>query len=92
MLLLSALSEGTTLVENLLDSADIRYMLEALKQLKVSHISRICIIIHFGCCYLIYIKIGLTEDKEKKVAVVVGNAGPISSEKEEIFLGLLKLI
>ena len=35
VLLLSALSEGTTLVENLLDSADIRYMLEALKQLKI---------------------------------------------------------
>ena len=37
MLLLSALSEGTTNVENLLESADIRYMLEALKQLKVCH-------------------------------------------------------
>lgn len=35
VLLLSALSEGTTMVENLLDSADIRYMLDALKQLQV---------------------------------------------------------
>jgi 5-enolpyruvylshikimate-3-phosphate synthase len=33
--LLSALSSGVTNVENLLESADIRYMLEALKQLKV---------------------------------------------------------
>jgi len=36
VLLLSALSEGTTKIENLLESADIRYMLEALKQLKIS--------------------------------------------------------
>jgi 3-phosphoshikimate 1-carboxyvinyltransferase len=35
VLLLSALSEGTTKVENLLDSADIRYMLGALKDLKI---------------------------------------------------------
>ncbi len=35
VLLLAALSEGTTRVENLLDSADIRYMLGALKDLKV---------------------------------------------------------
>lgn len=35
MLLLAALSEGTTVVENLLDSADINFMLGALKQLKV---------------------------------------------------------
>ena len=34
-LLLAALSEGTTKVENLLESDDIRYMLEALDQLKV---------------------------------------------------------
>ena len=36
VLLLSALSSGTTRIENLLESADIRYMLECLKQLKVS--------------------------------------------------------
>ena len=36
VLLLSALSKGTTKIENLLESADIRYMLEALKQLKIS--------------------------------------------------------
>lgn len=35
VLLLSALSKGTTVVENLLDSADIRYMLGALKQLNI---------------------------------------------------------
>lgn len=35
VLLLSALAEGTTLVENLLDSADIRYMLNALEQLNI---------------------------------------------------------
>ena len=35
VLLLSALSEGKTLVENLLDSADIRFMLEALEQLNI---------------------------------------------------------
>lgn len=35
VLLLSALSKGTTKVENLLDSADIRYMLVALKQLGI---------------------------------------------------------
>jgi hypothetical protein len=35
VLLLSALSKGTTVVENLLDSADIRYMLGALKELKI---------------------------------------------------------
>ena len=35
VLLLSALSEGTTKIENLLESADIRYMIEALKQLKI---------------------------------------------------------
>lgn len=35
VLLLAALSEGETLVENLLDSADIRYMVAALQQLKV---------------------------------------------------------
>jgi 3-phosphoshikimate 1-carboxyvinyltransferase len=35
VLLLSALSKGTTTVENLLDSADIRYMLGALKQLDI---------------------------------------------------------
>ena len=35
VLLLSALSEGKTEIKNLLDSADIRYMLGALKQLKV---------------------------------------------------------
>jgi len=34
-LLLAALSEGSTKVDNLLDSDDIRYMLEALDQLKV---------------------------------------------------------
>lgn len=34
-LLLAALAEGTTTVENLLDSADIQYMLAALKDLKV---------------------------------------------------------
>ena len=34
-LLLAALSEGNTIVENLLESDDIRYMLEALDQLKV---------------------------------------------------------
>jgi len=34
-LLLAALSEGTTKVENLLESDDIRYMLEALDQLEV---------------------------------------------------------
>ncbi|CAM9518041.1 unnamed protein product [Ectocarpus fasciculatus] len=36
VLLLSALAEGTTKVENLLDSEDIQYMLGALKTLKVS--------------------------------------------------------
>ena len=35
VLLLAALSKGTTKVENLLDSADIRYMLAALKQLNI---------------------------------------------------------
>lgn len=35
VLLLAALSEGSTVVENLLDSADIRYMLDALKQLQI---------------------------------------------------------
>ena len=35
VLLLSALSKGTTKVENLLDSADIRYMLAGLKQLNI---------------------------------------------------------
>lgn len=34
-LLLAALSEGTTRVDNLLDSDDIRYMLQALDQMKV---------------------------------------------------------
>jgi 3-phosphoshikimate 1-carboxyvinyltransferase len=34
VLLLSALSEGTTKVENLLDSADIRYMVDALHQVR----------------------------------------------------------
>ena len=34
-LLLAALSEGTTRVENLLESDDIRYMLQALDQMKV---------------------------------------------------------
>jgi 3-phosphoshikimate 1-carboxyvinyltransferase len=34
-LLLAALSEGNTIVENLLESDDIRYMLEALDQMKV---------------------------------------------------------
>ena len=42
VLLLSALSKGTTTVENLLDSADIRYMLGALKQLNVR--SLICFV------------------------------------------------
>ena len=41
VLLLSALSEGATKIENLLESADIRYMLEALKQLKISLIEDI---------------------------------------------------
>ena len=36
VLLLAALSNGKTLVENLLDSADIKYMLAGLKQLKVT--------------------------------------------------------
>lgn len=35
VLLLSALSQGTTVIDNLLDSADIRYMLGALKQLQI---------------------------------------------------------
>lgn len=35
VLLLSALSSGTTTIDNLLESADIRYMLECLKQLNV---------------------------------------------------------
>ena len=38
-LLLAALSEGNTKVENLLESDDIRYMLEALDQMKV-HVER----------------------------------------------------
>lgn len=37
VLLLAALSAGTIQIDNLLDSADIQYMLSALKQLKVSH-------------------------------------------------------
>uniref|UniRef100_A0A7S1UKH8 3-phosphoshikimate 1-carboxyvinyltransferase n=1 Tax=Phaeomonas parva TaxID=124430 RepID=A0A7S1UKH8_9STRA len=37
VLLLAALSEGTTVVENLLDSDDIRYMLGALKDLGVEY-------------------------------------------------------
>ena len=35
VLLLAALSDGTTVVDNLLDSVDIRYMIGALKQLNV---------------------------------------------------------
>ncbi len=35
VLLLAALSEGTTVVENILDSEDIRYMISALKTLQV---------------------------------------------------------
>lgn len=35
VLLLAALSEGTTVVDNLLDSVDIRYMIGALKQLNI---------------------------------------------------------
>ncbi|GAX85840.1 hypothetical protein CEUSTIGMA_g13255.t1 [Chlamydomonas eustigma] len=35
ILLIAALSEGTTLVKNLLDSDDIRYMVEALKALGI---------------------------------------------------------
>jgi 3-phosphoshikimate 1-carboxyvinyltransferase len=41
VLLLSALSQGTTVVKNVLESADTRYMLEALKQLQVSCFVRI---------------------------------------------------
>lgn len=37
VLLLAALSAGTIQIDNLLDSADIQYMLSALKQLKVGH-------------------------------------------------------
>ena len=36
ILLLAALAEGTTKVENLLDSDDIRYMVDALKVLGLS--------------------------------------------------------
>jgi hypothetical protein len=50
VLLLSALSKGTTTVENLLDSADIRYMLGALKQLNVK--SSICLR-HIDCFQIV---------------------------------------
>ena len=36
ILLLSSLSQGTTIVRNVLESADTRYMIEALKCLDVS--------------------------------------------------------
>ena len=52
VLLLSALSQGTTVVENLLDSADIRYMLGALKQLgldvKEDFATKTCVVVGNG--------------------------------------------
>ena len=87
-LLLAALAEGTTVVENLLDSADIRYMLAGLKKMNVVPTDINIFIrkenfqdIHF-CS-----QIDVQDDKEKKTAIVVGNVGPISLENIDLDLG-----
>jgi len=50
-LLLAALAKGTTTVTNLLDSDDIRHMLNALKALGVNPL-------HFGVIFIVNIMIG----------------------------------
>ena len=37
--------------------------------------------------YLMYVQIDVQDDKEKKTAIIVGNAGPISLENIELDLG-----
>jgi 5-enolpyruvylshikimate-3-phosphate synthase len=73
-LLLAALSEGDTLVENLLDSDDIRYMLQALDRLKVpverkESFSSDTVLVH-GQGGPIY-----SENKDETCELFLGNAG-----------------
>lgn len=69
VLLLSALSKGTTVVENLLDSADIRYMLGALKELKIDvkedFASKTCVVVGNGGAF----------ETQAPVTLNLGNAG-----------------
>ena len=73
VLLLSALSTGTTVVENLLDSADIRYMLGALKQLKIDvkedFESKTCVVVGNGGA------INNNAPADAPVTLNLGNAG-----------------
>lgn len=71
VLLLSALSRGTTVVENLLDSADIRYMLGALKQLgvdvKEDFSTKTCVVVGNGGA--------INNPKAEAEVLNLGNAG-----------------
>jgi 3-phosphoshikimate 1-carboxyvinyltransferase len=83
VLLLAALSDGTTLVENLLDSADIRYMVDALKQLKVQNSARLAPSTNV-CAHT---QVAVDVDFDLKRATVQGHAGPFECMEETLFLG-----
>lgn len=73
ILLLAALSEGTTVVDNLLDSDDVRYMLAALKTLGLSveddPLAKRAIVVGSGGQFPI------GKDSREEVELFLGNAG-----------------
>ncbi|KAK1286566.1 hypothetical protein QJS10_CPB20g01516 [Acorus calamus] len=73
ILLLAALSEGTTIVDNLLDSDDVRYMLGALRTLglNVGEDYTIKQAIVEGCCG----RFPVGKDSKEEVQLFLGNAG-----------------
>uniref|UniRef100_A0A0D3GCF5 3-phosphoshikimate 1-carboxyvinyltransferase n=1 Tax=Oryza barthii TaxID=65489 RepID=A0A0D3GCF5_9ORYZ len=73
ILLLSALSEGTTVVDNLLNSEDVHYMLEALKALGLSveadKVAKRAVVVGCGG------KFPVEKDAKEEVQLFLGNAG-----------------
>lgn len=75
-LLLAALSEGETVVENLLDSEDVRYMIEALKtlgyEIKEDRAENRCVINGSGGVFPVAKS---AEESKTMVKLFLGNAG-----------------
>nr|ALK27163.1 chloroplast 5-enolpyruvylshikimate-3-phosphate synthase [Triticum aestivum] len=73
ILLLSALSEGTTVVDNLLNSEDVHYMLEALEALGLSveadKVAKRAVVVGCGG------RFPVEKDAKEEVKLFLGNAG-----------------
>lgn len=91
VLLLAAMSQGSTVVRNLLDADDVRHMLGALKELQVDGVSMPCCdsVVKSLCAAMRRRskQVEVDFDPDAKVARVKGNNGPFRVQEARLNLG-----